>query len=251
MSKKFIYLLLLPFFFIQCEKDSAVSLQTSFGNNGAGGSLARFAIAGNYLYTVDDQKLNVFDISTPGNPVLKNTQNVGFSIETIFPLNDNLFIGSATQVYIYSIADPANPKKLSDAISPQALRRCDPVVAKDSVAYATLRTNGPCGGSQSVLSVFNIKDFLNPVQVTTVPVAEPYGLGYKNNILYVCDRQNGLLLFDITDPYNPLPINVSINDGIYLDVIPYQNSLICWVTTGIILYDITDPGNPALIKIIN
>lgn len=251
MYKKFIYLLLLPLFFIQCQKDSAVSNFASTNATGAGGSLARFAIAGNYLYSVDKQKLNVFDISTPGNPVLKNTQDVGFAIETIFPLNDNLFIGSSTQVYIYSITDPANPKKLSDAISPQALRRCDPVVAKDSVAYATLRTNGPCGGTQSLLSVFNIKDILNPVQVTTVPVAEPYGLGYKNDVLYVCDRQKGLLLFDITDPYNPVPINVNINDGFYIDVIPYQNTLICWVTTGIILYDITDTRNPVLIKSIN
>lgn len=251
MSKRFIYLLILPLLFIQCAKDSSLSPQISYNNSGAGGSLARFAIAGNYLYSVDDQKLNVFDISTPRNPVLKNTEDVGFAIETIFPLNDNLFIGSATQIYIYSIADPANPKKLSDAISPQALRRCDPVVAKDSVAYATLRTNGPCGGSQSLLAIFNIKDILNPVQVAIVPVSEPYGLGYKNDVLYVCDRQNGLLLFDITNPYNPVAINVNINDGFYLDVIPYQNTLICWVTTGIILYDITDPRNLVLIKTIN
>ncbi len=240
----------MPLFFIQCQKDSAIS-KAGFSTTGAGGSLARFAIVGNYLYSVDKNKLNVFDISAPDNPVLKNNQDVGFAIETIFPLNENLFIGSATQVYIFSIADPANPKKLSDAISPQALRRCDPVVAKDSVAYATLRTSGPCGGTQSLLAVFNIKDILNPVQVSTVPVSEPYGLGYKNNVLYVCDRQQGLLLFDITNPYDPVAINVTIKDGSYLDVIPYQNTLICWVTTGIILYDITDNRNPVLIANIN
>ena len=250
MNKNLFYLLIIPFFFVQCEKDSA-SFSSKGGITGQGGSLARFAIAGNYLYSVDENQLKVFDITSSANPVLKNTQDVGFSIETIFPLNDKLFIGSTSEVYIYSITDPANPKKLSSAISPQVLRRCDPVVAKDTVAFATLRTNGPCGGIQSVLAVYNIKDITNPVQVSTYPVFEPYGLGYKNDVLYVCDRQGGLLLFDISLPYQPLIISTVINNGIYIDVIPYQNTLICWVTTGIILYDITDNRNPVLTATIN
>jgi hypothetical protein len=131
------------------------------------------------------------------------------------------------------------------------MRRCDPVVAKDSVAFATLRTNGPCGGTQSVLAVYNIKDITNPLQVATYPVGEPYGLGYEDDVLYVCDKQRGLLLFDISHPYQPTLINISINDGSYVDVIPYQNTLICWTTTGLILYDITNNRNPQLIKTVN
>jgi hypothetical protein len=121
-------------------------------------------------------------------------------------------------------------------------------VAKDSVAYATLHTNGPCGGTQSILAVYNIKDVTNPVQVFTYPVSEPYGLGYSGDVLYVCDRQNGLLLFDISDPYKPTLLDVNLTDGLYQDVIPYENILICRTTTGIILYDITDNRNPVLIK---
>jgi hypothetical protein len=250
MKKNIFYFLLVPLFLCQCQKDSS-SLSKNSGTAGQGGSLARFAITGNYLYSVDEKQLKVFDISNPANPSLKNTQNIGFQIETIFPFKDKLFIGSASQVYIYSIEDPSKPKLLSSAISPQVMRRCDPVVAKDTVAFATLRTNGPCGGTQSILAVYNIKDITNPVQVTTYPVGEPYGLGYDDDVLYVCDRQRGLLLFDISRPYQPQLINISINDGSYVDVIPYQNTLICWTTTGVILYDITDNRKPQLIKTIN
>jgi hypothetical protein len=250
MKKNIFYFLLVPLFLCQCQKDSS-SLSKNSGTTGQGGSLARFAITGNYLYSVDEEQLKVFDISNPANPSLKNTQNIGFQIETIFPFKDKLFIGSASQVYIYSIEDPSKPKLLSSAISPQVMRRCDPVVAKDTVAFATLRTNGPCGGTQSILAVYNIKDITNPVQVTTYPVGEPYGLGYDDDVLYVCDRQRGLLLFDISRPYQPQLINISINDGSYVDVIPYQNTLICWTTTGVILYDITDNRKPQLIKTIN
>ncbi len=243
-------LLFIGLLFFQCEKDSSSSVSPATTTQGQGGSLARFAIAGNYLYSVDDQRLKVFDITNAAAPVLKNTIDIGFSIETIFPFKDKLFIGSATVVYIYSITDPVNPNQLSTAISPSVLRRCDPVVAKDTVAFATLNTAGPCGGSQSVLVVYDIKDITNPIQRAVYPVSQPYGLGYENDVLYVCDRQQGLLVFDIADPYNPQLIK-KITDGAYTDVIPYQNTLICWVSTGMILYDITDNLNPKLVASIN
>ena len=215
------------------------------GVSGQGGSLARFAIVGNYLYTVDEQKLTVYDLVNPSDPVLKKTLNVGFEIETIFPFKDKLFIGSTSVVHIYSITDPVNPQKLSTAISPDVLRRCDPVVAKDTVAFATLRTNGPCGGVQSILAVFDIKDITKPVQRASYPVSEPYGLGYQDNTLYVCDK-SGLMVFDITKAYTPI-LKTTVNDGDYIDVIPYQGILICWVKTGVVMYDISRPQSPTLL----
>jgi hypothetical protein len=214
--------------------------------SGQGGSLARFAIAGNYLYTVDKEKLKVYNISDAAHPVLKNTTDVGFEIETIYPFKDKLFIGSSSVVHIFSVEDPEHPQKLSTAISPQVLRRCDPVVARDTVAYATLRTNGPCGGTQSVLAVYDIKNILMPRQVNTFGVGEPYGLGYADSVLFVCDHQQGLMLFNIKNAYEPQYIT-ALNDGDYIDVIPYNNTLICWVRSGIILYDIVNPASPKLI----
>lgn len=252
MRKTIFGILCLSMISLQCEKDSSAnSFSSSESSVGQGGSMARFTIVGNYLYSVDEHQLKTFDITIPDNPVLKSTEDVGFEIETIFPFKDKLFIGSTTQIHIFSIADPSKPLKLSTAISPTVMRRCDPVVAKDSVAYATLRTNGPCGGSQSVLAVYNITDIEHPVQVKTYPLGEPYGLGYSNDVLYVCDKQRGLMLFDISKSFDPVPINVSIHDGDYVDVIPYWNTLICWVTDGIILYDITDNRDPLLITTIN
>ncbi|MBE7173662.1 MAG: hypothetical protein INR73_24025 [Williamsia sp.] len=231
-------------FFWQCSKDAGSALVGT--PSGTGGSLARFTLLGTYLYTVDDRQLKVFDVTNAGDPVLKNTIDVGISIETIFPFKDKLFIGSSSVVYVYSVADPAKPQKLSEAVSPLIRWRCDPVVAKDTVAFATLRTNGPCGGTQSILACYDIKDVYNPVQKGSYFVSEPYGLGYAGDVLYVCDK-SGLLVFDISKAYQPKLLK-SLSGASYVDVIPFGDVLICWVTDGMIVYDITDNQNPVLLS---
>jgi len=237
-------------FLLGCDKSSSSESAAYANGGGKGGSLARFTVVGDYLYTVDKQTLKVFDISDPSKPSLKRSVNAGFEIETIFPFKDKLFLGSTSVVYIFSIDDPSNPQKLSEAISPTVMRRCDPVVAKYNVAYATLRTNGPCGGTTSILAVFDITDIKNPVQKIAVPVGEPYGLGYSGNTLFVCDRMYGISVYDISKPFDPVRVKTVTTDSHpnFIDVIPYNNILVCWTSTGIILYDISVPQNPTLVK---
>lgn len=237
---KLIFWSLITVFLFACNKDASDA--KSYSTAGKGGSMARFTIAGNYLYTVDHQNLNVFDISNPANPVHKKTVHAGFEIETIFPFKDKLFIGSTSVVHIFSIDDPVNPQKLSEAVSPTVLRRCDPVVAKDTVAFATLRASGPCGGVSSILAVYDIKDVKKPIQKAFYELPEPYGLGYEEDVLYVCDR-TGLKLFDISKPYE-LQLIKSLTDGEYIDVIPYGDVLFCWVKDGLLIYNIADRKNP-------
>ena len=136
------YTVLIAFSFLYCSKDSSGNFAGG-APSGQGGSLARFAIVNDYLYAVDDENLNVFSISNPANPQLLRTIKVGFEIETIFPFKDKLFIGSTSVVHIFSIADPSKPAKLSQAISPTVLRRCDPVVAPAApVACSTRQRRG-------------------------------------------------------------------------------------------------------------
>ena len=82
MKKKLITVLLLctSFLLIRCGKDAASS-SSDLGQNG---SLTRFIITGNYLYTISNDALKTYDITTPSAPVYKNTLQVGFAIQTIF-----------------------------------------------------------------------------------------------------------------------------------------------------------------------
>lgn len=230
-----------------CRKDDTGN--TIGTSSGTAGSMAKFAIDSNYLYTVDDNRLRIFDISNPSAPVYKNVVNIGFGIETIYPFKDKLFIGSTSVVYIYSIANPLQPQLISTATSQQVFRRCDPVVAKDSVAYATLRSTSACGGNRSVLAAYDIRIITYPIEIFTTPMKEPMGLGYWGNSLYVCDTATGLQIYDITNQYAPVLVKTIAVEKSF-DVIPYNDELICWNSDGLTLYDITNRNNPLKITTI-
>src|SRR6186713_3176602 len=231
---------------ISCTKETAGNGAASAG---AGGSTARFTIAGNYLYVVDNVSLKAFDISSNSTPVYKSKTEIGINIETIFPYQDKLFIGSSSTMYIYSLSDPSRPTQLGKAEYTIRMS-CDPVVARDSVAYATLRSTGRCGGSQSTLVAYNIKNISSPILMNTVFLTTPYGLGIKNNSLYVCDGQNGIRVFNITNAYDPVRVSeIRASNTTFYDVIPYANILIAQVNDGFILYDIgTNPMQPAFLS---
>ena len=151
-------------FFVGCEKNELSSPSTESGA-GTGGSLARFTIAGDYLYTVDHQTLKTFNIASTA-PVLKHTQDLGFGVETIFPFKNRLFIGTTTGVHIYDISSPEQPVEHSIF---EHVESCDPVVANEQYAFATLRAGSRCrqGFGVSTLDVLNVSNVDEPIQISS------------------------------------------------------------------------------------
>ncbi|MCY7310762.1 MAG: hypothetical protein LH619_08285, partial [Chitinophagaceae bacterium] len=148
---------------------------------GIAGSMARFSIVNNYLYAVNNSNLISFNIATANNPVRTATQSVGWNIETIYPFNNKLFIGSMTGMFIYDITNPATP--VSQGQFSHA-RRCDPVIADGSYAYVTLRGGSACGGNTNQLDVVNISNLNSPTLAKTYLMDGPYGLTKDNNTLF-------------------------------------------------------------------
>jgi len=229
-------LILLSFLFlliVSCEKNNSAAADGS--SSGKGGSMARFAIAANHLYLVDYGTLEVYDI-TGTSAVKKKSMEVGFGVETIFPYKDKLFIGSRDGMFIYSIADPSNPIKLGSALH---VRSCDPVVANDNYSYVTLQGSGFCGAAQDGLYIYDIKDVMNPKQLSLLPLQSPFGLGLKDSVVFICRASLGLTAVNVKDPSKPKEL-YTVKDATYVDVIPIDQVLICYVTDGLLLYDISN-----------
>lgn len=192
------------------------------GGSGQGGSLARFVIARDYLYAVGSHTLSVFNIENLENPENLDPVYAGFDIETIFNRGEHLFLGSRRGMYIYNISSPATPSLVSEF---QHGTACDPVVVDGDYAYVTLRGGNDCGATESGLFIVDISEITTPVLKKMYPMDEPYGLGIKDEKLFICDGNSGLKVFDKTDVDNLVSLDHFENINTF-DVIPREESLI-------------------------
>lgn len=210
-----------------CEKSDSGSSDTS--SSGKGGSLARFTIAGNQLYTVDSRNLNIFNLDNPAAPGKISSKSVGFNIETIFAYQNTLYMGSQNGMYIYDISIPDEPQYKTCY---QHIYSCDPVVANDTVAYVTLHTESMCGRNTNELQVVDVRDKKNPKFVKSIGMTQPRGLGMEGKTLFVCD--NGLKVYSISSLFQPVYLKKFNIPAI--DVIPNNNLLLVMASDGLHQY---------------
>ncbi|MDX2305906.1 MAG: hypothetical protein NW226_24065 [Microscillaceae bacterium] len=226
-------LLIIGFLFTHCENADSLSAESpNPSSDGRGGSLARFAIAGDYLYTVSNKDLTSYNISNPAEPQKSSDIEIGANIETIFPYNNMLFIGSQTGMLIYDNSQPSKPRYVSRY---DHIMSCDPVVVQGDYAYVTLRDGTDCRFGSNLLDVIDISDPTNPQLVNSYSMIHPHGLGVDGNNLFVCEGQHGLKVFNLSNPQSPLESKF-IQDVRTYDVIPNQGLLIVTGEDGIFQY---------------
>ncbi|MFC4723507.1 LVIVD repeat-containing protein [Geojedonia litorea] len=202
--------------------ESANSNSSNGGNIGAGGSLARFQIVENYLYTVGWHEMNIFNIANLSQPRFITTNYAGNNIETLFEADGYLYIGSTDGMYIYGLDNPESPNYISEFVH---WTGCDPVVVDGNYAYLTIRGGNNCGNQESVLEVIDVSNKATPTLVATYSLDNPYGLGFKNDNLFVCDGSSGLKVYKKNDPLN-LQLVQKFENIQATDVIPLNNTLV-------------------------
>lgn len=212
---------------------------------GAGGSMARFTIMNNYLYTVSRNDLSVFDISTPQDPSFTSKKSLdNWTIETIYPFKNKLFIGSATGMFIYDVSAPGSPVKQAQFTH---ARSCDPVIADDNYAWVTLRTGTDCRGNINQLDAINIGNITNPFLVRSYNLTNPHGLSKDGNLLFICDGKDGLKVYDATDPGN-IKLIKQVNDMETYDVIAMNNRALVVAKDALYQFDYTHVNNIRLLS---
>ena len=233
---------------INCSstRDFVMFSYTSSPNTpaGMGGSMARFTLVNDYLYTVSNSHLNVFDVSNPEDPSFKKDVSIGWDIETIYPFKDRLFVGSMSGMYIFNISNPVEPVQTGTFTH---VRSCDPVVADDNYAYVTLRNGSECTGFVNQLDVVDINDLSNPFLLKSYPFTNPHGLSKDGNILLICDGKDGLKINDASEPGDiRLLSHVEIPET--FDVIAWNGLALVVAGDGLYQYEYADPSSPKLIS---
>ena len=210
-------------------------------SNGTGGSMARFGLANDRLYAVSYSDIKIFNTAIPENPTYIKQVDVGsWDIETIFPFEQYLFLGSQTGMYIYDISNKDNPVQQSRFAH---ARVCDPVVSDGQYAYVTLRNGTQCGGFTNQLDVVNIQNISSPALVKSYPLTNPHGLSVDGNLLLICDGADGLRVLDIARRDDVKRIGWLQGLKTY-DVITLGGLALVSASDGLYLVDYSNPALP-------
>jgi hypothetical protein len=249
MKKIFLVILTLGFIAFSCTKSDSTSSAEGVSTNGdagQGGSMAKFSISGDHLFIINEYQLKVYNINNEANPVPVSTIEVDFGIETVFTLDDYLFIGSINGMYIYDISNPNNINYMSFY---QHITSCDPVVANDSLAFVTLNATASCWwqGGANRLDVLDINNKLNPKLLSSIAMSGPKGLGIYENYVLVCNGESGVEVFDYSNTY-ALDYVSGISGIDAYDLIIRDHTMLLIGQDGLFQYDISDVENMQLIS---
>lgn len=210
---------------------------------------ARVPIAvGNYLYIIGFTDIDIYDVSSPENPVYLKTINESISAE--LQLNspvvakvydEKLFIADGINgVNILDVRDPLYPVPLAnidenDSVNFDAVTDLD---VRDNYLYLASSVN-------DAIAIFDISSSTNPQVVSTfsdgvggVSLDDPRTLRVIGNYLYVASLDDQKIqIFDITDPTNASAVG-QISDGGGATV--YETKFLGWVDDALLLAGVYD-----------
>ena len=245
-------LFVLAFAFVGCASGEDIGFTPAVvdGNQALpqGGSYSRMISVGDFLYAASGEELVTFNISND-RAVELSRDALSVEIENLFHDAGRLFVGSSTHMAIYSLEDglPFLRDRFDYSNLPGiGLQTCDPVIARDDVAYATLyidtRVFDPCGRADQVelLAAFDISDISNIQPIRTYEVPSPRGLSLDGDLLILGNHEGGFTVFDATDPANLQQLFRNTQDAAY-DVIAGDNLLTVVNATEVIQFDYSNP----------
>lgn len=221
------------------DDGGSINIGDGSGATGIGGSLAGFSIVDDFLYLLTVDGLRILDISEQ-TPALVNSVSIVSRAETIFRYGENLLLGTQQGMIIYDISDRSNPIYISEVNHQTA---CDPVVAKDSVAFITIRSGITCNNifPADQLIVVDISDLSAPVELKQIQMLSPRGMGIFGDKLFVAEGEFGIKEFDIDSLQDPLFSKI-YDDVSANDIIILNENMIITGTDGILQYLILDDG---------
>ena len=219
---------------------------TGSNSTGINGSMSRFSIYNNYLYSVINNSISIFDLNTSTPTKAASDFNIGWNVETIFSYKTNLFFGTSTGMLIYSVSDPLKPVYQSSISHAYA---CDPVVVDNDLAYITIHSGSACDYSakENALIIVDVKDVKKPNQLVTYNMTNPKGLGIDNGKLFLCD--DGLKIYQLSDPQTLMSNQLAHFKNLSgYDIIAHNNTAMMIAEDGIYQYDYSDLNNIKLLS---
>lgn len=204
---------------------------------GVGGSMARFGLYKDFLYIVNQSSLLTFKLNSNSQVTLLNTTYVNWIVETIFITDNHLFLGTQSGLIVQSLEVPEKPSQKGTF---SHMTACDPVVIKGDLAFVTLKGGTTCRGSLNQLDVVQMSNSYSKFTLLkSYPMYGPQGLGIDDDLLFICDGDAGLKIYNAADPLAIVQLAIFPSIHAY-DVIPMNDYLFMIGEDGFMLYDYSE-----------
>ncbi|HVW66935.1 MAG TPA: FG-GAP-like repeat-containing protein [Candidatus Peribacteraceae bacterium] len=216
---------------------------TLLGSVGGIGYSYGMAAAGQYLYSLNNLDLNIYDISGEGVPVLISTTRPASPGLSIAVQGRYAYIteGSGTLV-TYDVSNPVHPVMTGSGSTGN-----DPLTVVVNGRYAYV--SNYYGKS---VQIFDLKNPANPSLVSTISTSHfVYTVASQGRYLYATEQgaPDYLQIFDVSNPSSPTTVSTSqiINDpGNYM-VVQGRYVYISQANAGTIQsVDVSNPASPVL-----
>ncbi|MDL2256715.1 hypothetical protein LJC06_00755 [Bacteroidales bacterium OttesenSCG-928-I14] len=209
------------------------------------GSMSRFALKFNHLYTIDGQSMRVYDlnsleskqresaiVSTP-----PNTERLSYS-------ENKLFLISPGGMNTYLVTNPAQPVNVGET---DFINSCNHISVFGDIAYVTSYSGNSCKQAQSKLTLFDVSDTCEEIEA--YQMSNPRGIEAYGGKLFVCDE--GLKVYQTS---NTQPIIhkqlLHLKDIRALDVKMLGNILVVTCTKGLLQYKMEADSRLSLLSTI-
>ena len=213
---------------------------------GIAGSMAGMVLMNDHLYAITEMhSVGIVDISNAAVPTLDSSFFAGYDLQTIFPFEDKLFLGSAVGMFMYDVSNPTHPVSLGEFTHGRA---CDPVITDGSYAYVTLHAGDGCGGDANELHVIDIKDLLHPALLKTYQLTKPTGLSKDGDLLFICDK-TAVKIYNAAKPGQIKLLKQIASDEPY-DIITGDHKAMVVTNKGLYQYDYSNINTIRLLSFI-
>jgi hypothetical protein len=153
------------------------------------------------MYLAANGTLKIYNISNVNSPILRSSTDVSAATGSgrmIAVKNKLVYVirTSVPFIQIWNVADPANPTVLGGTATGTIAANKEVVVSGNN-AFATYQW-AQTGKATSV----DVADSTAPAALDTFDVGSSYakGLAVSGNNLYVCWHEQGLKIFDVSNP---------------------------------------------------
>ncbi len=204
------------------------------------GGIGDIEVRNNYAYILNDDGLQVWDVSNVQNPVFVSSVFAAYNYKDIFLSGNYAYLSSGPQgLRIIDITDPAN------LILMGTFDTYSVALGLFNSGNLTYLANAEDG-----LLIIDNTDLDNPVLLGQYPIPDGfiYQVEVRDNIAYTVCWTSGFRIIDVSNPAVPVELAVDTTYDVWkLDVggdYAYVVEVIPNVNSYIHIYDISDPSGP-------